>query len=98
MKTDRPRARGFFFWLLTLLATVNLAVVVGHIVRQREPCTLLLAVVIVWVAYVRLQKGLAGISGQVDWAVVTRLQWGAETLCLMANIAIGAAVSRQLPL
>lgn len=54
--------------------------------------TILLSVVIIWVASARLQNGLYKVRSEVDEEAVLRLQNVAQMMAIMANIAILSAL------
>ena len=91
-----------FFPTLALIAFINLVLVILRIWRQvarhGDPLVLLplfttlLAVVVIFVAYVRLRNGLLELSQQNDGASTLRLQLAAYTMALMAYVGIQSGV------
>ncbi len=92
-------SRGPFSWGLTFVAIVNLFSVIVSAVHHtnlwvRLPLlAILLGVVVVWVASRRLQNGLHKMRSEVDEEAVQRLQNVAQTMALMANLAILSALT-----
>jgi len=90
--------RGLFFWAQTLMAIVNMVLVVVSAIHNRDPWvrlplfTILLSVVVIWAASARLQNGLTKVCSEVDGKAGLRLQSSAHTLAFMANLAILSAI------
>jgi hypothetical protein len=90
--------RGFDFGVVTLLGIMNVTIAGVHAVRHGGSllwmsfATILLAIVIITVAFVRLRNGLSEVSKfGVDGATILRLQSSVYALAFMANLAIVSA-------
>jgi hypothetical protein len=96
MEADKT-TRGFNFWALTCMATANVMIVILHALHERDlwvklPLfTILLAIVVIWIAFASLADGLAKVREQVGEKAGRRLQNSAYSLGFMANLAILSA-------
>jgi len=97
MSLGRLSARTFFFWGVTLTAVIAELIVTLFMIRhfpQKDPLVLMplfaltMAVFIIWVSYLRLQRGLSTVTQHVDRKLLERLQMAADTIGVFANSAI----------
>lgn len=96
-ETERINSRGRYFWLLTVLGILTCASLIRRAVYGfRLPTQWgwvylglsLIATVVPWFHYERLQSGFSGVREQIDETVLNRFQKQAEWLYLMVNLAI----------
>jgi hypothetical protein len=96
--TMEAKPRSGFFWILTIIGAINVMLVVGHALRHRDPWvelplfSILVAVVMIWISFVRLDNGLARVREQIGEKAGLRLQARAYLLGFMANLAISSAL------
>ena len=91
--------RGRNFWLLTVVGLLTSGSIVRHAIQGfrllTEPGFLylglsLVAIVVGWLHYAKLQSGFSKIGEQVDEPVLDRFQNSAAWLYIMVNVAIFA--------
>jgi hypothetical protein len=96
-ETERVNSRGRNFWLLTVLGILTCGALIRRAVYGFQLLTQwgwiyvglsLIAIIVAWFHYERLQRGFSGVSEQIEETVLNRFQKEAEWLYLMVNVAI----------
>lgn len=107
MKTESA-FRGTNFWVLTLVGMMNIATIFLRMARHRAAngfpplwedlpfITMLMAIVVIWVAYMRLQSAFLAVSQQVGDMATRRLQSFTFTLAFMGYLGISAGINSGL--
>ena len=84
----------FYILAITLLALMNVAIVIAHLARLRNDdallplITLLIMVLVIWTAFMRVRGVLRDVSAQLDRPHLEGLRLNASMIAIAANAAI----------